>query len=42
MSRNIVFNEVVMLTDSQTSDDSDVSNDEQQRASVQVEHFEGK
>jgi hypothetical protein len=45
MSRNVVFNEVVMFTDSQTSADSDVSdvfNDEQQRAIMQVEHVEEK
>jgi hypothetical protein len=42
MSRNIVFNETVMFTNSQTSTDSDVSDDEQQRASMQVEHVEEK
>jgi hypothetical protein len=42
MSRNVVFNEAVMFTDSQTSADSDVSDDEQQRTSVQVEHIEEK
>jgi hypothetical protein len=43
MSRNVVFNEAIMFTDSQTSADSDISNisdDEQQRTSVQVEHIE--
>jgi hypothetical protein len=34
MSRNVVFNETVIFTDSQTSTDFDVSDDEQQRASV--------
>jgi hypothetical protein len=29
MSRNVIFNEAVMFTDSQTSADSDVSNDDQ-------------
>jgi hypothetical protein len=45
MSRNVVFNEAVMFTDSQTSTDSDVSDvsdDEQQRTSMQVEHIEEK
>jgi hypothetical protein len=45
MSRNIIFNEAVMFTNSQTSTDSadfDVSDDEQQRTSVQVEHVEEK
>jgi ATP-binding cassette subfamily B (MDR/TAP) protein 1 len=42
MSRNGVFNEAVMFTDSQISADSDVSDDEQQRTSVQVEHIEEK
>jgi hypothetical protein len=45
MSRNVVFNEAFMFTDSLTSADSDVSNvsnDEQQRTSVQVEHVEEK
>jgi hypothetical protein len=40
MSRNVVFNEAAMFTDSHTSTDSDisdVSDDEQQRTSVQVE-----
>jgi hypothetical protein len=41
MSRNVVFNEVVMFTH-QTSAGSDVSNDEQQRTSVQVAHIEEK
>jgi hypothetical protein len=42
MSRNVVFNEAVMFTDSQTSADSDVFDDEQQRAIMQVEHVEEK
>jgi hypothetical protein len=45
MSRNVVFNGVVMFTDSQTSADYDifyVSDDEQQRTSLQVEHVEEK
>jgi hypothetical protein len=45
MSRNVVFNETVMFTDSQTSansDISDVSDDEQLRTSVEVEHVEEK
>jgi hypothetical protein len=42
MSRNVVFNEIVMFTDSQTSTDSDVYDDEKQRTSVQVEHVEEK
>jgi hypothetical protein len=42
MTRNVVFNEAVMFTDSETSADSDVSDNEQQRASVQVEHVEEK
>jgi hypothetical protein len=45
MSKNIIFNEAVMFADSQTSADSadfDVSDDEQQRTSVQVEHIEEK
>jgi hypothetical protein len=45
ISMNVVFNDTAMFTDSQTStdfDSSDVSNDEQQRASVQVEHVEEK
>jgi hypothetical protein len=39
VSRNVIFNETVMFTDSQTSVDSDVSDGEQQRTSVQVEHI---
>jgi hypothetical protein len=42
MIRNVVFNEYIMFTDSQTSTDSDVSDDEQQRTSMQVEHIEEK
>jgi hypothetical protein len=34
MSKNVVFNEAVMFTDSQTSANSDVSDDEQQRTSM--------
>jgi hypothetical protein len=45
MSRNVLFNETVIFTDSQTSADSDASDvfdNEQQRASMQVEHVEEK
>jgi hypothetical protein len=42
MSRNVIFNEAVMFTDRQTSVDSDVFDDEQQRTNVQVEHVEEK
>jgi ATP-binding cassette subfamily B (MDR/TAP) protein 1 len=42
MSMNVLFNEAVMFTDSQTFANSDVSDDEQHRASVQVEHVEEK
>jgi hypothetical protein len=42
MSRNVGFNEAVMFTDCQTSADSDISDDEQQKASMQVEHVEEK
>jgi hypothetical protein len=42
MSRNVIFNEAVMFTDIQTSSDSNISDDEQHRTSVQVEHVEEK
>jgi hypothetical protein len=45
MSKNVILNETVMFTDSQTSADSDasdVSDDEQHRGSMQVEHVEEK
>jgi hypothetical protein len=40
MSKNVVFNEAIMFTDSQTSADFDVSDDDQQRTSNEVEHVE--
>jgi hypothetical protein len=45
MSRNIIFNEAIMFTDSQICADSEVpdaSDNEQQRVSMHVEHVKEK